>query len=185
MALTDVVARLLATSETAVLALWERHLAGEFGEDEFVTLAAAEIARHDARATTAGDLAVAVAVTAQLGRGVAPVGLPIVDHQSRLRDAVRTVLRADVDYPATAVEAAMSRASRLGRLARAEPASAAQSAVQVAMERQPMVRGWRRKTDSSPCALCRKWADGKVRPTGMRMNRHTGCSCVQQPVVTE
>lgn len=181
MSLTDMVARLLASNEAAVLALWAHHLADEFDEATFVVLAAAEIDRANARAATVADAAVAAALTAQLRRPVPPVGFPLISGQSRLREAVRTVLTDPVDYPQTAGELAESRAVRLGRLARAEPAGAAQNAVHEVMQRQP-VSGWRRSVNSGACPLCRRWADGKLRRPSVRMARHIGCSCIQQPV---
>lgn len=181
MSLSVVVARLLAANETAVLALWARHLAGDLDEATFVVLAAAEIDRANARAVTAADAAVAAVLTAQLRRPVPPVGFPVATGQPRLREAVRTVLADPVDYPQTVDELAESRAVRLGRLARAEPAGAAQNAVHEVMQRQP-VQGWRRAVNAGACPLCRRWADGKVRRPTVRMARHIGCSCIQQPI---
>lgn len=184
MALAEIVARLLASNEQAVVALWGRHLAGEFDEATFVALCAAQIDVANAQAVTAADAAVAAILTAQLGRAVPPAGMTFESGQGRLRDAVRTVLDTPVEFPETAEQLAESRAVRLGRLARAEPAGAAQNAVHETMRRQP-VKGWRRSTNREACPLCRKWADGKVRRPMVRMARHIGCSCIQQPIATE
>lgn len=180
MTTTTAIDNLATQSEAAVLALWDSNIT----EDQFVTLAAAEIARRNARAVTLADLAVALSVTIQSGRPVAPIGLPIIDHQARLRDALRTVIHEDIAYIESASEKLASTAARLGRLARAEPARVAQSAMHQAMGRHPSVGGWVRGLSAKPCGLCRSWADGVVRSNHISMNRHTGCSCVPQPVVS-
>lgn len=181
MSLRDVLDRLTAKAEAEVLALWERHQAGAITRSSFVTLAAAAIARSNARGTAVGDLAVAAAVMAQLGRPAAPVGLPVADDQPRLRKAVTSVLDDDPAYPDTADELAASQSLRLARLARAEPANATQDAVGEAMRRHP-VKGWTRGLSAKACPLCRSLADGVMRSPDTRMARHAGCSCVQQPV---
>lgn len=185
MSFRDILARLMASTETAVVALHARLDAGELTEAEFVALAAAVVNRADAKASVVADLSVAAAVMTQTRRPVAPAAVGFVDQQPRLRESIRTLLRTEVEWPDSADDLAASRRVRLGRLARAEPASAAQGAAQQAMEQQPAVRGWRRRLNATPCALCRGWADGKVRPTRIRMNRHTGCSCIQEPVVSQ
>lgn len=181
---TGAIDNLTAQSEAAVLALWKRLAADQLTEEQFVTLAAAEVARSNARAVSLADLAVAMSVTVQTGRATAPVGLPIIDHQARLRAALRTVLRDDIASVESAREKAESIAARLGRLARAEPARVAQSAMHQAMGRHPSVGGWVRGLSAKPCGLCRQWADGVVRSNNISMNRHAGCSCVPQPVLS-
>lgn len=183
MNLRELILGLAATTEAEVLALWGRYQAGEITEDVFVTATAAMIDRANARATVAADVAIAGAVGAQLGRRVLPTGLAVSSDQSRLRQAVTTVLRDEVVTATTPAELAGSRAARLGRLARAEPAGSAQDAAVTAMRRHP-VAGWTRGVSGKACPVCRRWADGKVRPATVPMLRHPGCSCVPQPVVT-
>lgn len=182
MNLTAIIGQLGAASQAEVLTLWDAHLAGRIDEETLVVAVAAVIDRYDARATTVADWAMAVAVGAELGRAVAPVGLPILSSQTRLRDAVRTVLAADIASATTPEQMATSRAARLARLARADPAGTAQDAAGLALQRHP-VRGWVRTTSGRACRLCRGWADGIVRPATVRMIRHTGCGCSPRPVV--
>ncbi len=181
MTLRDVLSRLTATTEAAIHDLWRKHQDGYLNEEMFTALAAAAIARANARAVTAGDVSVAIALTIQLGRAVAPVGLTPRDESERLGAAIGTVLAADVAYASTVDEQAESKALRLGRLATAEPVSAAQGAMTEAMQRQP-VEGWTRGLSRGACPLCQSWADGEVRPAGVEMASHPGCSCVPQPV---
>lgn len=182
MNLRDLILGLSAAAEAEVLALWARYQGGELPEDVFVMAAAAVIDRANARAAVAADVAIAGAVGAQLGRRVLPVGLAVATDQRRLRDAVTTVLRDEIVTATSPEELAASRSARLGRLARAEPAGSAQDAAVTAMRRHP-VAGWTRGVSGKACPVCRRWADGKVRPATVRMLRHPGCSCVPQPVV--
>ena len=184
MSASAAVDELAASSEAEVLALWARRDGGELAEDQFVILAAASVARHNAQAVALADLVVATSLTSQLARPVPPVGLPLIDHQPRLRDAIRTVIAEGIASVETAREKLDSVAARLSRLARAEPARVAQSAMQQAMRRHPAVAGWTRGLSSKPCPLCRQWADGKIRSADIPMNRHAGCSCVPQPAVS-
>jgi hypothetical protein len=178
MALRDTVVAIGDSSERQVVGLWRSHT----DEARFVAVAAALIARHNMRAVAAADLGIAAALAVQLRRPVAPLGLMIgVDDIDRLRGSVRTVLDTEVSSAATAEELFDSRAARLGRLARAEPFTRAQDTFTTAMQRHG-VRGWRRVTSAKACPLCLSWADGVVRPATVRMARHTGCSCVAQPV---
>lgn len=184
MSATAAIDRLAGNSETAVLTLWDRHESGNLTEDQFVTLAAAEIARRDALAVALADMAVAMSVTVQTGRPTSPAGLPVIDHQARLREAIRKVIHQDIAYVQSTRDQLESIAARLGRLARAEPARVAQSAMHQAMDRHPSVGGWVRGLSAKPCGLCRSWADGVVRSNNIPMNRHPACSCVPQPVIS-
>ena len=185
MSASSAIDSLASASEAAVLALWARADSGALTDDQFVTLAAAEVARRNARAVGLADAAVAMAVTARTGVPAAPVGLPIIDHQTRLRASIRKVLAEDIVFVESAREKYESIAGRLGRLARAEPARVAQSSMQQAMKQHPPVSGWVRGLSAKPCPLCRSWADGKTRSADIPMNRHAGCSCVPQPVVSQ
>lgn len=178
-------ARLGTQTEREVRALWARHEAGEIDRATFVTLAAARIARSNRRAVAMADLALATRIAQVMRRPPTTLGLLPDDRevdQPRIAKSVRTVLAEQIVTAGSATELAESRATRLGRLARAETQSTVQDATQRGMaERQ--LPGWTRETDPDPCPLCTGWADGVVRRPTVRMIRHVGCSCVQQPVI--
>ena len=181
MTLRDVGLRIASDAERVVLRLHERLRQGDLTRPQFEALAAAAIARANARAITAADLAVVAAIAAALGEARPPAGIEVDNDQQRLRDAVRSVLDADVASALTVTEAVESTELRLARVARAEPLSMVQTALVLAMGAQ-QVSGWRRVTGPDPCPLCRQWADDVVRPPTVRMARHHGCSCMAQPV---
>lgn len=167
-------------TEAQIVELWRQHLDGEFDLDRFVVLAAAVVARSNARAATIADLALAATIARQLGRSVGPVGIVETSDQDVLRDAVRKVV--DTEVEAEGDDLAESRESRLARLARNEPLMTATKAMGAAMAARG-ITGWVRRTDVDPCPKCIEWADGVVRPPTVRMARHIGCSCIQQPVL--
>src|SRR5690606_41879062 len=75
-----------------------------------------------------------------------------------------------------------SPASGLTAWARSEPLVTVATAMQLALR----LRGawWVRSLTGSSCPLCTRWADGRARPPTVRMGRHRGCDCLQQPVFT-
>lgn len=177
---------LAAASEHDVLVLWRRRLAGELSEPAFTRLAALVVARSNLRAVMLADLALTAALMHHLADVVHPLGLQPTDAEidaARLGAAVGTVLAAEIKSVSTAEELVESRRVRLARLARAEPLSTTQDALGRAMTERD-VAGWTRETSAKPCPLCTQWADGQIRPPTVRMARHTGCSCVQQPAFT-
>lgn len=179
----DRIAGLTGALEQEVLGLWNRR--DRITEEQFVAAAAAAIARANARATTLADIALAAAIAQQLGRAPAPLGLlPEEQHvdQVRLRNAVGAVLAADIATASTAEDLDRSRALRLARIARDEPAGTASAAMTRAMQER-RVPGWTRVLSANACPLCQSLADGEVRPPTVQMARHTSCSCVQQPVL--
>lgn len=117
------------------------------------------------------------------GRQIAPAGAAAVDVDAefdRLAKAAAT-LSAAVDTDADV-------AMQLARMARNEPAQAAQEQM-VHTYRGHGVKGYRRHTDASPCELC-KWlvkahldpeGIGYIYPTNKPMHRHTGCKCTPVP----
>lgn len=180
MAYQEQLTRLSDRTEAQIIKLWRRHVDGEFDVDRFIVLAAAVVARSNARAATTADLALTATIARQLGRMVGPVGIVDTSDQQVLRAAVRKVV--DTEVQAENEELAESREVRLARLARNEPLVTATKAMGAAMAARG-ITGWIRKTDPDPCPLCVSWADGVVRPPTVPMARHIGCSCIQQPVL--
>ena len=75
-------------------------------------------------------------------------------------------------------------ATRLARLARAEPLEAAHQGTNAAMQEQPLVEGWVRQFDADPCQLCVWWwREGRVWPKEHPMPRHKGCNCQPRVVL--
>lgn len=180
MTLRDAMLKLADRAEVEILTLHQRYRGALITRDTFVVLAAAAIARANARAVSLGDLAVAAALLRVTGAAVAPAGITIENDQKRLRDAVTVILDADIASADTSEAVLESVDARLTRIARAEPLSMVQSALVTAMAAQ-QVEGWTRQTGPDPCPLCTAWADGVVRPTTVRMARHHGCSCIAVP----
>lgn len=179
MALRDRFRDLSAAAQRDVLALFDRHQAGGLSESEFIAAAAAVIARADGRAARTADRAMAVQLTRLLRRRVDPEPTLIDDQQPRLRGSVSTLLAERPEIATTAALLAASQRARLGRLARSEPLSVGQTAVQKNLQRAQT--GWVRATGPDPCPLCQRWDDGEVRPASVPMAHHTNCSCVQRP----
>lgn len=76
-------------------------------------------------------------------------------------------------------------ATRLERLARAEPLDTGQDIVVEIINRLPQVEGWTRVLDADPCERCQRWAeDGRVFPKDAHFKRHLNCNCQQQIVMT-
>lgn len=184
MAVVQVVERLSHDTATKVTGLWDAKRAGALDEPGFVRRSAHVVNRANARATATADQAVAADLRRQTGQPIRPAGIRPINDQGRLETAIRKVIGGkpgDTDDPDVIHQ---SRRSRLGRLARNEPATAAQNTTQRALEHhQGILHGWVRMLGGSDsCPLCTKWADGKVRSTRVPMNRHHNCRCMQRPV---
>lgn len=165
--LQQLVADAAGDVEARVQGLWRRHTAGTIDRAEFTAFAAALIAGGNARSAALADLGVAATLSGSPG----PVGIdPFALDEARLTQAVSTAVSDDT----------VDIAARLGLLARSEALNTAQDATTSALKAHDA--SWRRVTDSEPCALCSRWADGKARPWSVRMARHTGCACLQQAV---
>lgn len=179
MALRDRFRDLSAAAQRDVLALFDRHQAGGLSEAEFVAAAAAVVARADGHAARTADRAMAIQLSRLLRRRVEPEPTLIKDQQPRLRDSLSTLLAERPEVATTAALLADSQRARLGRLARSEPLSVGQTAVQKNLQRAET--GWVRVVGPDPCPLCEEWDDGEVRPASVEMAHHPNCSCVQQP----
>lgn len=179
MALRDRFRDLSASAQRDVLSLFDRHQAGGLTESEFTAAAAAVIARADGHAARTADRAMAVQLSRLLQRRVEPEPTLIKDQQPRLRESLSTLLSARPEVAVTAALLVESQRDRLGRLARSEPLSVGQTAVQKNLQRSEV--GWVRATGPDPCPLCQEWDDGEVRPSSVPMAHHPNCSCVQRP----
>lgn len=181
MAYRDVIVGLTAAAERELLALWRR-----LPERQFVVAGAALIARQNARATTAADLALAAAVAQQLGGPPTPLGLlPAEQHvdQGRLRHALTAVLAAKIVTAKDDGQLRESQAARLARIANDEIPGTASAAMGEAMRQREEVEGWTRNLGPKPCPLCQGWA-GETLPAHAPMARHAACVCTQSPVLT-
>lgn len=162
-------------SEDDVVGVFDQFTAGEITRDVAIALIAAIIARANARAVTLADLSLAATLMVTTGAPVAAAGvLPDPTDQTRLAKAATTLL--DV------VDVTPARVARLGRV---EPLNAAGKAFSEAIEKQPIVTGWKRGVSGSGCQLCTWWSrGGQVWPDSHIMPRHKGCTCTQIPVTT-
>lgn len=175
--------RLADATAARVLALWAAVEAGGLSEAEFVPLASALIATANAAGVTLADLGLAAEVTRQLRSPASPLGLRpnrVQADQERIAAGLDSVLAEQPVGADTPEALAESRRARLSRFARSEPLLTVATATQVAMQRHD-ASGWVRQTAGKSCPLCVAWDDGVVRPTTVRMARHPGCDCLQQP----
>ena len=179
MALRDRLRDLSAQAQRDVWSLFDRWQGGGITEAEFIAAAAAAIARADSRAAQTADRAMAIQLSRALRRPVDPEPTDLGEQQPRLRDSVTTLLSERPEIATTAALLAASQRARLGRLARSEPLSVGQTAVQTNLRRTGA--GWVRATGADPCPLCQDWDDGVVRPADVPMAHHPNCSCVQRP----
>lgn len=165
--------RLNVRAQQRVLELLQDFEDGRISRRRFEAGFAAAISRSKVEATAFGDVAMAVAL------GVSPLGIPAnVGDQSRWVRASQTLLDFE---PETVEDLSRSRQARVARVARAETATQVQDAMQVSMRGNGVDR-WTRATEPEPCPLCTELADGVARPTTVRMARHEGCVCRQDPV---
>lgn len=129
-----------------------------------------ELGRVQAGALTTSELAVDLGLGSRL-MFRAP---ELPDRTQAVRRAAETILNENPDEYAV----------RLERLARSEVSRAGQDAREEVIQKSELVEGWTRGLDSTSCQLCRWWwRGGRVWPKSHRMPRHTGCTCVQVPVL--
>lgn len=166
-------ARLNLEAQRRVLVLLDEFEQGRMSRRRFEVMVAAAIGSAKAEATVFGDVAMAALL------GVAPLGIPPnVGDPGRWVRASGTVLDFE---PPTVDDLLVSRQLRFGRLARAEVSGQVQDTMQVSMQANGVDK-WVRRTEPEPCPLCTELADGQPRPTTVRMARHEGCVCHQDPV---
>lgn len=173
--LTERMLELGGRAEAALLALWSAVEAGDLDAAAFLP-AAVEVVRT---VNTAAELAADMTVWVQLARAGVAADLPAAlagaaSDPARILSGLQTIL----DGPAE------DAGARLGRYGRAEPCTAGQNRAGAVIAAQDSVVGWTRGLDADPCQLCDWWSrDGTTWPKHHPMPTHTGCACVQIPVV--
>lgn len=183
MSLVDTIDHLGQETASKVTGLWDATRNG-LDHDTFVRRSAHHVNRANARATTTADQAVAADLRRQTGKPIRPAGIRPINDQTRLEGSIRKVAAERPKGATTPDDAHLSIRSRLGRLARNEPSTAAQNTTRAAMEHhQRFIHGWVRQLGgSNTCPLCVRWADGVVRSTKIHMNRHHNCRCMQRSI---
>ena len=166
--LADVATRTRSTVE----ALYGRWKTGDLSLGEFQRLAAAAVATGNREASVVADVGVAALLTQMRDQPVGPVGVDLPDW---VLDEVRLT-----ESFGTALEDKDTAEGRVGLIGRSEPVAVGALAMAAVLLFHKS--RWVRVTDADPCPLCSRWADGVARPAEMPMNRHTGCTCLQQPV---
>lgn len=92
----------------------------------------------------------------------------------RLGKALDTILASNLDTT-----------MQLARLAEGEITHAAAKGAEEVVSRSKRVKGWTRALNVEACQLCRWWwRDGRVWQPDHPMPRHTGCMCMQRPIVS-
>lgn len=168
--------RLADTTANQVGTVWAQVEQGDLDLGGFRAAAPVIVARANTRGVALADLIIASEATRQLRRPVPPLGLrptrAQVD-QERMRAEIDRILDLHPDD---------SPASGLTEWARSEPLVTVATAMQLGLR----LRGawWVRSLTGTSCPLCTGWADGRARPPTVRMGRHRGCDCLQQPVFT-
>lgn len=102
-------------------------------------------------------------------------------REARAERAARRAQGLETPAEAAKREADAAR-KRLARLADNEPKNAAHEARGEGMRRSPFVARWTRGVNSNSCPACASLA-GPILSVDTPMWRHTGCSCIQIPVV--
>lgn len=162
-------------------AAWQ---SGQLATDGFAQIVANLLAIINTHARAAGDVFATLALNRTLGMKAVPLGDFVTADADleRLGKAATTIaesLDTGTDVP-----------MQLERIARNEPAEAAQQQV-VASYRRHGVKGYRRHPDSDPCELC-VWlikahldpeGIGYIYPANKRFHRHTGCKCTPIPAI--
>lgn len=164
--------RLAERTGTEIGRLWAAYVAGTLTFDQFRTQAAALVAVANTAGVQLADLGVAAEATRQLRRVTPPLGL------------APNAVQVDQDRIAADLERITRRnenpVGELSEWARSEPLLTVATTVQTAMVDRE-VFGWTRVLSGGSCPLCTRWADGVTRPATVRMARHPGCDCIQQP----
>lgn len=158
-----------ADAETKVDKLFDDRRAGRIDERQFTKASAATIDKANAKAAVVSDQSVAAQASKKKGQRARPAGIRPTSEKQRLEGAVAS----------TGGDPA-ARGKKLGRLARNEPYRKAQDTIPGAAAAQGAT-GWIRVTNPDACDLCVRWADGKTRSLQVKMIRHAGCTCLQQP----
>lgn len=162
------------STETELVALWERWETGELTYEEFVALAIVLLVRVRARAAALADVGAAAELTRVLATEVAPVGVePAQDAQNLVHAALLAALAAEA-YKRSPREA-------VAVLGRSQALEAVQDATVEAYREHPEVTGWTRVLNSGACELCQDLA-GDVLPVTAEMYHHRGCGCSTRPV---
>jgi hypothetical protein len=163
-------------------AAWQ---SGKMTTPEFEDLVVRAVATVNGYARAGADVIGTKYVGDLTGRQLTPAGATVVNlttEYDRLSKAAATMVKA-VDTDADV-------AMQLDRMARNEPAEAAQRQM-VHTYRGHGVKGYRRHTDSDPCELC-VWlvkahldpeGIGYIYPANKPMHRHTGCKCTPIPAI--
>jgi hypothetical protein len=176
-ALHDAITRLSGTTETRLLALYERFAAGQLTATEFMSGAVAIVGKANATAYGLADTSLAAALEVASGRPTPALGIaPPEGDAERLAKGVATLVAAE----SSPVEELLGRIARFGR---SEPVSAMQDAYVRAMGLRE-VPGYTRTLSPGACQLC-QWLrkDGHVYPADQYFHRHEGCSCTPKPAV--
>lgn len=145
-----------------------------------------------ANAVTLSDAYAAAYAGAELGEAVAPIGIDAAVFAGRTLDG--RPLRAQLASALIAVKSALAggrtfeAASATGRAralrtVSAELDGAADRALDVALDRQPSIRGWRRVSSARACGACLGSVTGAIQKTDSVLLRHPHCRCTKEPVV--
>lgn len=171
---TDLMATFAASTETELVALWERWEAGELSYEEFVALAVILLVRTRARAAALADVGAAADLSVAAGAPVAPVGLEPEQDGPNLAHAALVAALAAEAYKTDPREA-------VAVLARSQALEAVQDATVAAYREHEQVVGWTRVLNGGACELCQDLA-GDVLPVTAQMYHHKGCGCSTRPV---
>lgn len=180
----EIVVKMGDDMTAAALKAYAAWQAGQLATEGFAQLVANLLAIINTHARLAGDVFATLALNRTLGMNTVPLGEIVTsdDDQTRLGKAAMTIARSlDTDADV---------AMMLERIARNEPAEAAQQQVVSSYERHG-VEGYRRHPDAAPCELCR-WlikahldpeGIGYIYPTNKPFHRHVGCRCTPVPAI--
>lgn len=181
----DLVTRLGQVAADGMAVAYAAWQSGKMTTAEFEDLVVRAVATVNGYARAGADVIGTTYVGDLTGRSLTPAGVTVVDvdtELSRLSKAAATMVKA-VDTDADV-------AMQLDRMAKNEPAEAAQRQM-VHTYRGHGIKGYRRHTDSDPCELC-VWlvkahldpeGIGFVYPANKPMHRHTGCKCTPIPAI--
>lgn len=181
----DLVTNLGEVAASGVAAAYSAWQSGKMTTAEFEDLVVRAVATVNGYARAGADVVGTTYVGDLTGRQLVPAGAAAVNVDNefdRLSKAAATLVAA-VDTDADV-------AMMLDRMARNEPAEAAQRQM-LHTYRGHGVKGYRRHTDSDPCELC-VWlvkahldpeGIGFVYPANKPMHRHTGCKCTPIPAI--
>lgn len=160
----------------AVLVLYDQLLDGTVSRETFDRQLRHVLDRQSAAADNIAALSMSAWLLKETGEAV--IARPAVAAADRVQSAKALAKLTD----AAAAEPSKTIRYTIERSARDYGTARGQESFHGQMKQSKRARSWTRKPNARACPLCVQWANENVAfPVGVKMGRHSGCSCSQVP----